>query len=67
MFGDSDQGDDAGGPHAGDRRPRLLRPGRSTWLYLGLAIRENRSMAYELALMPHERRVDGAWQGFSRE
>jgi arginyl-tRNA--protein-N-Asp/Glu arginylyltransferase len=36
------------------------------WLYLGLAIRENRSMAYKLAFMPHERRVDGAWQRFSR-
>jgi len=36
------------------------------WLYLGLAIRENRSMAYKLAFMPHERRVSGAWQRFSR-
>ena len=36
------------------------------WLYLGLAIRENRSMAYKLAFMPHERRVDGVWQRFSR-
>ena len=36
------------------------------WLYLGLAIRENRSMAYKLAFMPHERRVDRAWQRFSR-
>lgn len=36
------------------------------WLYLGLAIRENRSMAYKLAFMPHERRVGGAWQWFSR-
>ena len=36
------------------------------WLYLGLAIRENRSMAYKLAFMPHERRVGGAWQRFAR-
>jgi arginyl-tRNA--protein-N-Asp/Glu arginylyltransferase len=36
------------------------------WLYLGLAVRENRSMAYKLAFMPHERRVGGAWQRFSR-
>jgi arginyl-tRNA--protein-N-Asp/Glu arginylyltransferase len=36
------------------------------WLYLGLAIRETRSMAYKLAFMPHERRVGGAWQRFSR-
>jgi arginine-tRNA-protein transferase len=36
------------------------------WLYLGLAIRENRSMAYKLAFLPHERRVDGTWQRFSR-
>ena len=36
------------------------------WLYLGLAIRENRSMAYKLAFMPHERRMGGVWQPFSR-
>jgi leucyl-tRNA---protein transferase len=36
------------------------------WVYLGLAIHENRSMAYKLAFMPHERRVSGAWQRFSR-
>jgi len=29
------------------------------WVYLGLAIRDNRSMAYKLAFMPHERRVGG--------
>jgi len=36
------------------------------WVYLGLAIRENHSMAYKLAFMPHERRIGGAWQRFAR-
>ena len=36
------------------------------WLYLGLAIRDNHSMAYKLAFMPHERRIGGAWQRFAR-
>ena len=36
------------------------------WLYLGLAIRENHSMAYKLAFMPHERRIDGVWRRFAR-
>jgi leucyl-tRNA---protein transferase len=44
----------------------LARDWELDWLYLGLAIRENRSMAYKLAFMPHERRVNGAWQRFSR-
>ncbi|HVZ87292.1 MAG TPA: arginyltransferase [Polyangia bacterium] len=37
------------------------------WLYLGLAIRDNHSMAYKLAFMPHERRIDGAWRRFARD
>jgi arginine-tRNA-protein transferase len=36
------------------------------WLYLGLAIRDNHSMAYKLAFMPHERRIGGSWQRFAR-
>jgi arginine-tRNA-protein transferase len=36
------------------------------WVYLGLAIRENHSMAYKLSFMPHERRIAGAWQRFAR-
>ena len=44
----------------------LARAWELDWLYLGLAIQENRSMAYKLAFMPHERRVDGAWLRFSR-
>lgn len=36
------------------------------WLYLGLAIRENHSMAYKLAFLPHERRIGGVWQRFER-
>ncbi len=36
------------------------------WLYLGLAIRENHSMAYKLAFMPHERRLSGGWRRFTR-
>ena len=35
-------------------------------IYLGLAIRENHSMAYKLSFMPHERRIAGAWQRFAR-
>jgi arginine-tRNA-protein transferase len=37
------------------------------WLYLGLAIRDNHSMAYKLAFMPHERRIDGVWRRFTRD
>jgi leucyl-tRNA---protein transferase len=36
------------------------------WLYLGLAIQENHSMAYKLAFMPHERRINGSWRRFTR-
>jgi arginine-tRNA-protein transferase len=36
------------------------------WVYLGLAIRDNHSMAYKLAFMPHERRIGGTWRRFSR-
>jgi arginine-tRNA-protein transferase len=36
------------------------------WVYLGLAIAGNPSMAYKLAFMPHERRIDGSWRRFSR-
>jgi len=36
------------------------------WLYLGLAIRDNHSMAYKLAFLPHERRIGGVWRGFAR-
>jgi arginyl-tRNA--protein-N-Asp/Glu arginylyltransferase len=39
---------------------------RLDWVYLGLAIRDNPSMAYKLAFLPHERRIDGAWRRFSR-
>jgi leucyl-tRNA---protein transferase len=44
----------------------LARSWELDWLYLGLAIRDNHSMAYKLTFMPHERRVAGAWQRFSR-
>jgi arginine-tRNA-protein transferase len=44
----------------------LARRWELDWVYLGLAIRENRSMAYKLAFMPHERRIDGAWRRFTR-
>lgn len=37
------------------------------WVYLGLAIRENRSMAYKLAFMPHQRRIGGVWRRFARD
>ena len=37
------------------------------WLYLGLAIRDNHSMAYKLAFMPHERRLAGTWHRFARD
>jgi leucyl-tRNA---protein transferase len=36
------------------------------WVYLCLAIRQNRSMAYKIAFMPHERRIGGVWQRFTR-
>lgn len=45
---------------------RLARQMDLDWVYLGLAIRDNHAMAYKLAFMPHERRIDGAWQRFTR-
>jgi len=45
----------------------LARRWRLDWLYLGLAIRDNHSMAYKLAFMPHERRLAGTWHRFSRD
>ncbi|HEY4185127.1 MAG TPA: arginyltransferase [Polyangia bacterium] len=45
----------------------LARQMKLDWLYLGLAIRENHSMAYKLAFMPHERRIAGAWRRFARD
>lgn len=45
---------------------RLARTLDLDWVYLGLAIRENHSMAYKLAFMPHQRRIAGAWQSFAR-
>lgn len=44
----------------------LAREMKLDWLYLGLAIRENHSMAYKLAFMPHERRIAGTWRRFTR-
>ena len=44
----------------------LARSWELDWVYLGLAVQENLSMAYKLAFMPHERRVGGTWQRFSR-
>jgi len=45
---------------------QVARKMKMEWLYLGLAIRENHSMAYKLSFMPHERRLAGAWQRFTR-
>ncbi|MDX2089586.1 MAG: arginyltransferase [Kofleriaceae bacterium] len=36
------------------------------WLYLGLYIEENASMAYKGAYRPHERRLGGVWQRFEK-
>lgn len=36
------------------------------WVYLGLAVAQNPSMAYKLRFFPHERRIGGTWQRFSR-
>jgi len=44
----------------------LARRWELDWVYLGLAIRENPSMAYKLAFMPHERRIGGNWRRFAR-
>jgi arginine-tRNA-protein transferase len=44
----------------------LARRWELDWLYLGLAIRDNHSMAYKLAFMPHERRIEGGWRRFAR-
>lgn len=44
----------------------LARRWELDWVYLGLAIRENASMAYKLAFMPHERRIGGSWRRFAR-
>jgi arginine-tRNA-protein transferase len=44
----------------------LARRWELDWVYLGLAIRDNHSMAYKLAFMPHERRIDSTWRRFAR-
>jgi arginine-tRNA-protein transferase len=45
---------------------RLCRQWGLRWLYLGLAIQENRHMRYKLDWYPHERRIDGRWVRFER-
>ena len=37
------------------------------WVYLGLAVRDCRPMAYTTRFLPHERRIDGVWRRFERE
>ena len=37
------------------------------WVYLGLTIRDNRSMAYKVGFLPHERRIGGVWRRFERK
>ena len=44
----------------------LARAEGLSWVYLGLAIADNPSMAYKLRFLPHERRVDGVWKRFER-
>ena len=36
------------------------------YLYLGLYIADNASMAYKACFRPHERRIDGEWVSFER-
>ncbi|HEX2656860.1 MAG TPA: arginyltransferase [Polyangia bacterium] len=45
----------------------LARAAGLDWLYLGLAIAENPSMAYKMRFFPHERRIQGAWRRFLHE
>jgi leucyl-tRNA---protein transferase len=44
----------------------LARRAGLDWVYLGLAIAANHSMAYKLRFLPHERRIDGVWRRFAR-
>lgn len=44
----------------------LARRANVRFLYLGLAIQANEHMRYKFAFLPHERRIDGAWEAFSR-
>ncbi len=37
------------------------------WVYLGLTIKDNPSMAYKTCFLPHERRIGGVWRRFDRE
>jgi len=46
---------------------RLARASGLEWVYLGLAIAQNPSMAYKLRFFPHERRIGGTWRRFSRD
>jgi len=43
----------------------LARRAGLDWVYLGLAIAANHSMAYKLRFLPHERRINGAWRRFT--
>jgi arginine-tRNA-protein transferase len=45
----------------------LARRERLDWVYLGLAVRGSRPMAYKTTFMPHERRIQGVWHRFERE
>ena len=45
----------------------LAKAGGLQWVYLGLAVAQNRSMAYKLRFFPHERRIGGVWRRFSHD
>lgn len=44
----------------------LCRVWQRPWLYLGYYVAGSRHMAYKGSYLPHERRIAGQWQAFSR-
>jgi arginine-tRNA-protein transferase len=61
-FFDPDHGERALGVYSVLKEIEWCAAQRIEWYYLGLYVRECRSLAYKAQYRPHERRVDGVWR-----